>query len=38
MYSSLLEVITGREELIECSQLTCFAKRMLDMVTGGSGQ
>ena len=31
-FSSLLEVITGREELTECSKLTCSAKRMLDMV------
>ena len=37
-FSSLLEVITGRGELTECSKLTCFAKRMLDMVPGGSGQ
>ena len=36
-FSSLLEVITGRGELTECSKLTCFAKRMLDMVPGGSG-
>ena len=32
-FSSLL-VITGRGELTECSKLTCFAKRMLDMVPG----
>ena len=31
---SLLEVMTGRGELTECSKLTCFAKRMLDMVPG----
>ena len=37
-FSSLLEVITGRGELTECSKLTCFAKRMLDMVPGGSGE
>ena len=36
--SSLLEVITGREELIEYSKLTCFAKRMLNMVRGGGEQ
>ena len=37
MSSSVLEIITGRD-LIECSKLKCFAKRMLDMVPGGSGQ
>ena len=37
MFSSPLEVITGRRELTECSKLTCFAKRRLDMVPGGSG-
>ena len=37
-FSSLLEVITGRGELSECSKLTCFAKRMLDMVPGGCGE
>ena len=37
-FSPLLEVITGRGELTECSKLTCFAKRMLDMVPGGSGE
>ena len=37
-FSSLLEVITERGELTECSKLTCFAKRMLDMVPGGSGE
>ena len=37
MFSSLLEVITGRGELTECSKLTCFAQRMLHMVPGGSG-
>ena len=37
-FSSFLEVITGRGELTECSKLTCFAKRMLDMVHGGSGE
>ena len=37
-FSSLLEVITGRGELTECSKLTCFAKRMLDMIPGGSGE
>ena len=37
-FSSLLEVITGRGELTECSKLTCFEKRMLDMVPGGSGE
>ena len=31
-----LEVTTGRGELAECSKLTCFAKRMLDMVPGDS--
>ena len=36
--SSLLEVITGRGELTECSKLMCFAKRGLNMVPGGSGQ
>ena len=35
---SLLEVMTGRGELTECSKLTCFAKRMLDMVPGDSGK
>ena len=25
-------------ELTECSKLGCFAKRMLDMVPGGSGE
>ena len=33
-FSSLLEVITGRGELTECSKLISFAKRMLDMVPG----
>ena len=37
-FSSLLEVITGWGELTECSKLTCFAKRMLDMVPGGNGE
>ena len=37
-FSSLLEVITGRGELTECSKLRCSAKRMLDMVPGGSGE
>ena len=37
-FSSLLEVIKGRGELTECSKLTCFAKRMLHMVPGGSGE
>ena len=32
MFSSFLEVITGRGELTECSKLACFAKRMLGMV------
>ena len=36
MSSSLLEVITGGEELIQCSKLTCFAKRMLNIVAGQS--
>ena len=35
-FFSLLEVMTGRGELTECSKLTCFAKRMLDMVPGDS--
>ena len=34
----LLEVIKGRGELTECSKLTCFAKRMLDMVPGTGGE
>ena len=38
MFFSLLEEITGRGELTECSKLTCFTKRMLDMVLGGSGK
>ena len=38
LFFSLLEVMTGREELTECSKLTCFAKRMLDMVPGDSGK
>ena len=37
-FFSLLEVMTGRGELTECSKLTCFAKRMLDMVPGDSGK
>ena len=37
-FFSLLEVMTGRWELTECSKLTCFAKRMLDMVPGDSGK
>ena len=37
-FSSLLEVITGRVELTECSKLTCFAKRVLNMVPGDSGE
>ena len=35
--SSFLEVITGRGELTECSKLTRFAKRMLNMVPWGGG-
>ena len=38
VFFSLLEVMTGRGELTECSKLTCFAKRMLDMVPGDSGK
>ena len=38
VFFSLLEVMTGRGELTECSKLTCFAKRMLDMVLGDSGK
>ena len=37
-FSSLLEVIKGRGKLIECSERTCFAKGMLHMVPGGSGE
>ena len=37
-FFSLLEVMTGRGELTKCSKLTCFAKRMLDMVPGDSGK
>ena len=35
---SLLEVMTERGELTECSKLTCFVKRMLDMAPGDSGK
>ena len=38
LFFSLLEVMTARGELTECSKLTCFAKRMLDMVPGDSGK
>ena len=38
MSSSLLGVITGREELIECSKLKCIAKRILGMVPGQEDQ
>ena len=38
MLYSRLEVITGPGKLTECSTLTCFAKRMLNMVPGGSGE
>ena len=31
-------VITGRGELTECSKRTSFAKRILDMVPGGSDE
>ena len=34
MSSSLLEVNTGEEELLECSKLMRFTKRMLHMVLG----
>ena len=37
-FSSLLEVIKRRGEFTECSKLTFFAKRMLHMVPGGSGE
>ena len=37
-FSSLLEVIKWRGELTGCSKPTCFAKRKLDMVPGGSGE
>ena len=37
-FYSLLEVITGRGERTQYSKLTCFAKRMLDMVPGDSGE
>ena len=37
-FFSLHEVMTGQGELTECSKLTCFAKRMLDMVPGDSGK
>ena len=36
--SFLLEIITLRGELTDCSKLTCFAKGILDMVPGGSGE
>ena len=38
MFSFLLKVITGRGELTDCSKLTCFAKRMLDMFPWGRGE
>ena len=34
----LLQVVTGRGELTERSKLTCFAKRLLDNRSGGSGE